>query len=213
AGVLLQGSSLKVAKSARGTVARLCNVKGVFLATSASKFPATFTLRPNSSRVGAQFKEKTRDVMAALRPLEGDSALKAYLAGRPVKAGSFDVPVSVFELVTVPREGFEVAEKGGVFVALPKERDRKLVAEGLVRDLARRLQALRKEKGFVPTAMLASAAVAGLEEEDLELIRPLAKQMAYLVRVRRVELAAEKSGKAGWSEAELDGRPIFLRVR
>ena len=211
--VLAQGSSLKVAKSARGTVARLCNVKGVSLATSASKFPAAFTLRPNSSRVGALFKERTREVMAVLRPLGGDQALKAYLGGRPVKAGSFDVPVSVFELATVPGEGFEVAEKGGVFVALPKERDRKLVAEGLVRDLARRLQALRKERGFVPTAMLASAGVAGLEEEDLELIRPLAKQMAYLVRVRRVELAAEKSGRAGWSEAELDGRPIYLRVR
>ncbi|HKT22777.1 MAG TPA: class I tRNA ligase family protein, partial [Nitrososphaerales archaeon] len=211
--VLTQRSALKVAAGARRTVAQLCNVKGVSVASSASKFPASFTLKANSSRVGAQFKERTREVMAALRPLEGDEALKAYLGGKPVRAGGFEVPMSVFELSTVPREGYEVGEKGGVFVALPKERDRKLVAEGLVRDLARRLQALRKERGFVPTAMLREAAVAGLEGEDLELVRPLAKEMAYLVRVKKVVVTSERTGKAGWSESELDGRPIYLRVR
>jgi isoleucyl-tRNA synthetase len=210
--VLVQRPSLGVAARARKTVTRLCNVKGVSVVSSAAEFPASFTLRANPSRVGAQFKERTRDVLAALRPLEGDEALKAYLRGKPLRAGGFEVPMSVFELATAPREGFEVAEKGGVFVALPKERDRKLVAEGLVRDLARRLQALRKEKGFVPTAMLRAAAVAGLEEEDLELVRPLERELAYLVRVRRVELASEKGGRGWWSEAELDGRPIYLRV-
>ena len=210
--VLVERSSLKVARSARPNIASLCNVKEVSIVTAASKFPAAFLLKPNPSRVGAQFRERTPHVMGALKPLEGDEALKAYLGDRPLKAGAFDVPASVFDLVTVPREGYEVAERGGVFVALPKGRDRKLVAEGLVRDLARRLQALRKERGFVPTAMLRSAGVSGLEEEDLELVRPLAKQLAYLVRVRRVELAGERAGGTGWSEAELDGRPIYLRV-
>jgi isoleucyl-tRNA synthetase len=210
--VLVQRRSAGAATRAKGTISRLCNVQGVTLVTSTARFPASFTLRPSSSRVGAQFKERTREVLAALRPLEGDAALRAYLGGKPVKAGGFDVPTSVFELSTVPREGFEVAEKGGVFVALPKERDRRLVAEGLVRDLARRLQALRKERGFIPTAMLQLASVAGLEDEDLDLVRPLAKQLAYLVRVTRVELASEKLGKRGWSEAELDGRPIYLKV-
>ncbi|MDG6991013.1 MAG: isoleucine--tRNA ligase [Nitrososphaerota archaeon] len=210
--VLARPSALKAARGARGTVERLCNVKGVTFSSSSSKFPAAFTLKPNISRVGALFKERTREVMTALRPLEGEAALKGYLAGEPLKVGSFDVPVSVFDLATVPRDGFEVAEKGGLFVAIPRERDRKLVAEGLVRDLARRLQALRKEKGFVPTAMLRSASVAGLEEEDIELVRPLSKDLAYLVRVKAVKLSSDKSGKKGWSEAELDGRPVYLRV-
>ncbi|MDG6985169.1 MAG: isoleucine--tRNA ligase [Nitrososphaerota archaeon] len=210
--VLVDRGSLRVAGSAKKVVSSLCNVKKVELSASAAGFPATFALKPNGSRVGALFKEKTREVLGALKPLEGDAALKAYQSGKPLKAGPFDVPTSAFELVTVPKEGYEVAEKGGVFVALPKERDRKLVAEGLVRDLARRLQALRKEKGYVPTAMLKSAKVAGLEGEDLELVRPLAEQMAYLVRVKRVELSSEKQGATGWSEAELDGRPIYLRV-
>jgi isoleucyl-tRNA synthetase len=162
--------------------------------------------------VGALFKEKTREVLRDLRELEGEEALRAVGLGRPVKAGNVEVPLSVFELVTTPEEGFEVAEKGGVFVAVRKERDTGLVAEGLVRDVARRLQALRKERGFVPTAMLDSASVAGLEDEDLALLEPLSKEIAFLVRVREVKLSKEKAGGPGWAVSDLDGRPLYLRV-
>ena len=209
--VLTAPSTAGVAKRAKGTAALLCNVKGVSVVTDADRFPAALALRVNRSRVGALFKERTREVLAQLRAPEGAAALRAYLSGRGVRAGEFEVPLSCFELSVTPSEGSEVAEKGGVFVAVPKERDRKLVAEGLVRDLARRLQTLRKEKGFTPTAMLASASVAGLEEEDLDLVRPLAGQMAHLVRARAVRLLSAKSG-GGWSEAELDGRPVYLKV-
>ena len=129
-----------------------------------------------------------------------------------MKAGSFEVPLSAFDLAISPGDGYEVAEKGGVFVAISKERDSRLMAEGLVRDVARRLQALRKEKGFVPTAMLRSASVAGLEKEDLGLLTPLAKEIAFLVRVKRVELSEGEPTGRGWSESDLDGRPIYLRV-
>jgi isoleucyl-tRNA synthetase len=210
--VLVPSSSEATARKALGTVERLCNVKGVNVFVSSGRFPARFVLRPNASRVGALFKERTKEVLSALKPLEGARALRAYVGGRPVKAGAFEVPLSVFELSTTPREGFEVAEKGGVFVAIRKDRDSELVAEGLVRDLARRLQALRKERGFVPTAMLRSASVAGLEADDLELLRPLAKEVAFLVRVKGVELSSEKEGSRDWSESDLDGKPIFLDV-
>ena len=209
--VLTGPSAAQVAKRAKGTAALLCNVKGVTVVTDADRFPAALALRVNQSRVGALFKERTREVMSRLKAPEGAAAFRAYTSGKRVEAAEFEVPLSCFELSVTPREGFEVAEKDGVFVAVPKERDRKLVAEGLVRDLARRLQTLRKEKGFTPTAMLASASVAGLEEEDLDLVRPLAGLMAHLVRARAVSLLPTKSG-GGWSETELDGRPVYLKV-
>ncbi|HZW85476.1 MAG TPA: DUF5915 domain-containing protein, partial [Nitrososphaerales archaeon] len=129
------------------------------------------------------------------------------------KAGKVEVPLSVFELLVEPRGDFEVAERGGIFVAISKSRDSKLVAEGLVRDVARRLQALRKERGFVPTAMLGYAAIAGLEADDLQLLAPLEKQIAFLVRVKKVELLGQKTAGKDWEEEDLDGRPIYLDVR
>ena len=210
--VLAPAANAAIARKSRPTVALLCNVKEVELVQKVSKFPASFILRANTSRVGALFKEKTREVLASVGPLEGGDALRAYGSGRSVKAGKFDVPLSVYELETRPAEGWEVAEKGGLFVAVRKERDPELVAEGLVRDLARRLQALRKEKGFNPTEILKSASVAGLDADDVEVVRPLSKQLAFLVRVRDVELFSSKPDRGDWSEGDLDGRPLFLSV-
>jgi isoleucyl-tRNA synthetase len=210
--VLVPTSWEGTARRARGTVERLCNVKRVEVSVSPGAFPARFVLSPNTSRAGALFKERTQELLSVLEPLKGARAFRVYTKGRAVRAGTFDVPLSVFELSITPSEGFEVAEKGGVFVAIRKDRDSELVAEGLVRDLARRLQALRKERGFVPTAMLQTASIAGLETDDLELLRPLVKEIAFLVRVKGVELSAEKEGSRNWSESDLDGKAIFLDV-
>jgi isoleucyl-tRNA synthetase len=210
--VLLPTSATEVADRAKRTVSLLCNVKDVKFLTSAAKYPATFSLKPNAARVGSLFKERTREVLSVIGPLEGSGALRAYRSGKPVKVGKFEVPLSAFELVTTPKKGFEVAERDGVFVALPSERDSTLVVEGLVRDLARRLQALRKEKGYVPTAVLRSAAIAGLDEEDLLALEPHRDEIAFLVRVKAVELLRDKTRSRKWKEDDLDGRPVFLDV-
>ncbi|MDA4123846.1 MAG: class I tRNA ligase family protein [Thaumarchaeota archaeon] len=214
--VLVPARSAKVARSSRRTAASLCNVKAVTLMTSASKFPASFVLKPNPSKFGALFKERTREVLSAAKALEGDRAVGAYFSARPVRVttgtGVFEVPVSAYILDVSPREGYEVGEKEGVFVAASKVRDRAMMAEGLVRDVARRLQALRKARGFKPTAMLGRAAVAGLEDEDLELLASIKKEIAFLVRVKEVSLGKEKTAEQRWFEDDLDGRPIFLDV-
>jgi isoleucyl-tRNA synthetase len=214
--VVVAGSELRTAARAARTVESLCNVKEVVVAASAAGFPADVRLTPNSSRVGALFKERTREVLAAVRPLEGDAAVKAYTAGAPVrvdtKSGEVEVPAGAFELVVNPREGSVAVEKGGVFVALDRKRDEKLVAEGLVRDIARRLQALRKKRGFVPTAVLGLAAVAGLELDEMASLEPMKKEIAFLVRVREVSLMTEKAAGFDWEEDDLDGRPVYIDV-
>lgn len=204
------------ALKARKTIGALCNVKEAVMAASASKFPARFVMTPNPAKVGALFKEKTREVLSAASALSGDEAVRALFRGKPIslttRSGRVEVPISAYTLQVTPNEGYEVGEKEGVFVAISTQRDRGLMAEGLVRDLARRLQSLRKERGFVPTAMLDSAAVAGLDEEDVELMVQKRKEIAFLVRVRGVEIVREKTPGKKWAEDDLDGKKIFLDV-
>jgi isoleucyl-tRNA synthetase len=195
--------------------ASLCNVKLVRVTTSAGSFPASFELVPNGAKLGAVFRERTGELLSSLKTVGGEAALRRWLSQKPFTvatgSGTVEVPVSCFELKVTPREGFEVAEKQGVFVAIETRRDDALVAEGLLRDIARRLQALRKRRGFSPTALLHRAAVAGLEKEEVELLRPLRKRLAYLVRVREAEVSVER-GEGKWEEDELDGRKIFVDV-
>jgi len=78
--------------------------------------------------------------------------------------------------------------------------------------VARRLQALRKSRGYSPTAVLARASVAGLEEDELKMLEPLKGDLAFLVRVKEVALFSEKQAGVEWSEEDLDGRPVYLDV-
>jgi isoleucyl-tRNA synthetase len=214
--VLVPRTSLATARRAASLTGSLCNVEEVSVSSSAAAFPASFGLEPNPSRVGALFKEETRDVLSHLGPLEGQKALSAYVSGRPMKVktatGVLDVPLAAMDLRVNPAEGFEVGERSGVFVAVEKTRDERLVAQGLVRDVARRLQALRKERGYTPSAVLARALVAGLQDDDIKLMQDLKEQLAFLVRVRTVELLGETERKAGWAEEDLDGKPVYLDV-
>ncbi|TLZ53742.1 MAG: hypothetical protein E6K17_09190 [Methanobacteriota archaeon] len=205
--------------STKALVSTLCNVKVVRVTTRPEAFPVSFLLIPNPTKIGATFKEKTRDILQAVRPMRGAEAWRNYLAGSGVKlriaSGPIEVPPSAFDLRFEQNENFEAVEKEGVFVAVEKTRDERLVAEGLERDVARRLQALRKARGFSPTALLNKASVAGLEAEELALLMPLKKELSFLVRAKEIQLSTRKDDREGddeWYEDELDGRPLYLKV-
>ena len=94
------------------------------------------------------------------------------------------------------------------------QRDDKLLGEGIMRDLARRVQALRKEMGFVPTEVLESVHIAELDEESMSLLEQYLAPMAGLVRARRVYLHIKRTEEheAEWRESELDGKKIYINI-
>ena len=114
-----------------------------------------------------------------------------------------------------PQEGeWAVAEEGQIAVYLDTRRDKLLVGEGLMRDLARRVQALRRDMGFTPTEILEAAHIAGLEQSDIELLKPHLELMKDLVRVKRIELHAEKPDIAlKWKEYKLDGKKVHIAIQ
>ena len=100
-----------------------------------------------------------------------------------------------------------------VTVFVSGQRDEKLLGEGIMRDLARRVQALRKEMGFVPTEILESVHIAELDAESMGLLEPYLEEMAGLVRARKVYLHSScKEVDAQWHESELDGKKIYLNI-
>jgi isoleucyl-tRNA synthetase len=83
-----------------------------------------------------------------------------------------------------------------------------------MRDLARRVQALRKELGFLPTEVLESVHIAELDAESMGLLEPFLDEMAGLVRSRKVYLHSSRKEEvdADWHESELDGKKIYLNI-
>jgi valyl-tRNA synthetase len=118
-----------------------------------------------------------------------------------------EVPKHVME------EGWASAMEEGVQVFLDARRNEALFGEGLMRDLARRVQALRKELGFMPSDVLNAVHLAGLDEENIKLVQPYLTEMKELVRASNVCLHRNREeAKIEWHEAQLDDKTIYLAI-
>jgi isoleucyl-tRNA synthetase len=113
----------------------------------------------------------------------------------------------------VGTENWVSGQEDDIIVFISGQRDDKLLGEGIMRDLARRVQALRKEMGYVPTETLDSVHIAELDVESSGLLEPYLPEMAGLVRSRKVYLHQKSSEiEADWHESELDGKKIYLNL-
>lgn len=101
-----------------------------------------------------------------------------------------------------------------ISIVISGQRDEKLLGEGIMRDLARRVQALRKELGYLPSDVLDGVHIAGLDAESSKLVENYLIEMAELVRTRKVNLHLEVAevADADWREAELDGKKISISI-
>ncbi len=111
-------------------------------------------------------------------------------------------------------DGFEVARRDGqCIVFITTSRNAEMTARGLVKDIARRLQVLRKERGYNPTDMLDGASVIGLDDESLAMMSPKADDLAFLVRARHVVFEQDKSPlDTAYKNDEIDGQKIRITV-
>ncbi len=117
------------------------------------------------------------------------------------------------EAPAASQEGWVSAVEGDLQVLLDAHRDEGLLGEGLMRDLARRVQALRKELGYVPTDILEAVHVGDLEKENITLLQPYLKAMAELVRAKKVQLHTDrKEAKAEWHESQMDEKKLSIAI-
>jgi isoleucyl-tRNA synthetase len=113
----------------------------------------------------------------------------------------------------VAGENWISASEGEVYVFVSGHRDEKLLGEGLMRDLARRVQALRKELGYVPTDVLDAVHIAELDDESIGLLESYLEEMAELVRAKKVYLHSSRAEvEAEWHEYQVDDKKIYVAV-
>ena len=106
-------------------------------------------------------------------------------------------------------ENFTVAKRDCHTVIISTSRNKEMMAKGLVKDVARRLQTLRKERGYNPTDVLDVASILELDKESLEMISKKAEELAFLVRVKQVNFV--ESCKE-YKEDDIDGQKIKISV-
>jgi isoleucyl-tRNA synthetase len=79
--------------------------------------------------------------------------------------------------------------------------------------LARRVQALRKELGFMPTDIIKAVHFAEVEPETIKLLKPYLKEMAELVRSEKVDFHVDQSEvQLKWQESQLDDKKVYVAI-
>jgi isoleucyl-tRNA synthetase len=136
-----------------------------------------------------------------------DKYLLSYEGGREI-----DLSLADLELSYTVSEGYAMSERDNLMVFIATERDKDLTAKGLLRDLARNLQQLRKEHGYDPTDILSAAFIANLEDDEIPILSLMKDELMYLVRTRSVVLSKEPKEKIDYKMIDLDGRKIKIHV-
>ncbi|MEM3627657.1 MAG: isoleucine--tRNA ligase [Candidatus Bathyarchaeia archaeon] len=110
-------------------------------------------------------------------------------------------------------QGWISASEGNLQVLLDTQRNDDLLGEGLMRDVARRVQSLRKEMGYVPTDILEAVHIAELGGENAQLLKPYLKKMEELVRAKKVYLHNKHEEiEAKWRKYQLDEMEIYIAI-
>jgi len=111
------------------------------------------------------------------------------------------------------QEGWLSASEDNMQIILNVQRDESFLGEGLMRDLARRVQSLRKELGYVPTDILEAVHIAELDNDSIMLLQPFLKEMEKLVRAKIVNLHSRlEEIEAKWHEYQLDDKKIYIAI-
>lgn len=131
----------------------------------------------------------------------------AYENGRGVKLTLDDL-----ELSYDPKPGFALAENDGIVVIIDGKRDKELIALGVMRDIARNLQQLRKERGYNTTDIIPIAHIADLSEQEISDLLPLVEELKYLVRVNKITTSKTPIQGVDYKVIELDGRKLYISV-
>lgn len=169
-------------------------------------YTVNFRVAGQALKGEAQLLKKTVDALDAA----GQAALDRMVQAGAVSIGKFEgLQANLFDRHFRPKEGFVVSAENGTTLALDVRLTDELIAEGIVRELIRQIQVLRKDAGFAVEQRI----VADLKTDDAVAegaIKAYAARIAADILADRLDVVdapdAEKT-------VEVQGKAIVVRLQ
>ena len=177
------------------------------------ELPATPKVELERKKIGPKVKQhmgalvktfEKIDPEEIILSLQNTNSFNFEIEGNQIKLDTND-----FVIDFDAKENFAMAKRDNYIVFISTLRNKEMMAKGLVKDIARRIQTLRKERGFNPTDVLDVASILDLDEESLEMIKEKSEDLAFYVRVKRINF--EQTCKE-YKEDDIDGQKIRISV-
>ncbi|HET6312857.1 MAG TPA: isoleucine--tRNA ligase [Chloroflexia bacterium] len=129
------------------------NVKNLTLTNQVGEL-ITFVIKPNFALLGPKYGARLNAIRQALAKADPAEVAASVGQEQPVRVqlegeeGSVELLPAELVVETREREGFAVAQEGGLVVALDTHLDEPLLQEGMARDLVRVINDMRKSADF-----------------------------------------------------------------
>ena len=180
----------------RGVVLEQTNVKEVEVITAKEEEEMKgVLLSANRSVLGPIFRSKSGKLAELITALDGKSLLESFKQGRPfiVELEGEKIELKK-EYVTVQEklpENFKGVQSRYGMVYVDTTKSRELISEGLMRDMIRRVQEMRKRADLKVNAYI-KVAISTPTEESKELLISRSKDIAAEVRAKEITITTRK---------------------
>ena len=127
------------------------NVKSIERLTNAGEL-VNYKIKPNLPVLGRKYQSGLKDIIGFLNTQDNDELFNEYEATGKICAernnNKFNLIQEDLIIETLAAEGFSAVSGNGITVGLSLELNEDLIQEGIVRDLVRQVQNIRKDAGF-----------------------------------------------------------------
>ena len=207
--VTAQEGEYEAVKPLIGVIKEELNVKDVEFTSDTSVYNEVY-FTVNFRVAGAALKGEAQKLKALVDGLDalGHAALAKQVASDLVDIGAFSgLKGNLFDAHDRPRKNFVVTTENSRTLALDTELDDELIAEGIVRELIRQIQVMRKDAGFAVEQRI----YAEIIPDDDVAGAAIAK---YADKIKADILAKELSAiEAPEAEAEFNVQSHNIKVR
>lgn len=190
------------------------NVKHLDITDDPSSAPIQYNLRPNMQALGKKLKGDLPNLLKYLEKTDTAKLSKALMRKKTVilKLGKKKIKLEQddFQYFLEPKRGYALAEAPGMKICMNTKRDQKLIREGTLRDIARRIQAYRKEKGLNPIQVVKEVKIWSDDKELMDTVREKGEELRFLVRSEKVNIAREYGGD--WKRQEVDDKVLMIYI-
>lgn len=161
------------------------------------------------SEIGLLMDEFSKmDVIQSLHGIRKNGFLTCnYSDGKSIELGISDLDISY-----IPVGNYKHIEKEEILLLVNVSRNDELITKGMVRDLSRNIQQLRKELGFNPTQILSRAYISNLSEDEIQKLGRYHNDIKNLVRVNDVVFSVNSHNKFDHKTIDIDGKEIRIYI-
>ncbi len=204
-------SAFDLSDEVLSTISQIANIKTVHRIKSLKELPLEAKIRPIAGELGKLFKKdsiKAKELIESSNPLD---IAESIIKEGQVKIDGFTIPYQAVEIQFVSKPGYEISWEKGLLVVINLQRDKDLIEEGYLKDVARRIQYARKEKGYNPTDILEKAEIYSDDEDIINAVAKRLKELSFLTRVKNFRISSGRPESGDYLEYELDEKKIYIR--